>query len=131
SDLQTATSLAMTYISNLGMGPTLLAIPNSPMGGVPMPVLKTADELLRQLFEETKRLVREKDFVVHAVANALLEREELIGSELDDVFRYAELSHPDGAKAFERRPLVLSWPFVQMGAVVHIAYPADETAEVA
>ena len=131
SDLQTATSLAMTYISSLGMGPTLLAIPSSPMGGIPMPVLRTADELLRQLFEETKRLVLQKDFVVHAVANALLEREELIGSELDDVFRYAELSHPDGAKTFERRPLVLSRPFEQIGEEQHAAIPAVAQAAAA
>ena len=131
SDLQNATAAALTYISALGMGPTLLAIPSSPMGGIPLPVLRTADELLRQLFEETKRLIREKEFAVHAVASALLEKQELIGTELDDVFRYAELSHPDGEKAFQRRPLVLRKPFEEIGEENRAAIPAVASAAAA
>src|SRR2546430_6361784 len=58
SDLQTATYLAMQYVGQLGMGPTLMAVPA--MGGMPPgPILRIADRLLDELFEETKRLVRE------------------------------------------------------------------------
>jgi hypothetical protein len=106
------------------MGPTLVSVPVSGVGQMPLPVIRVVDELLRQLMEETKRLIREKEFVVHAVANALLEKEELIGPELDDVFRYAELSHPDGEKAFERRPIVLRRPFEQLEREEHAAIPA-------
>jgi hypothetical protein len=44
---------------------------------------------------------------VHAVAAALIERKELIGSELDEVFAYADEAHPDKAAPFIRKPLVL------------------------
>jgi hypothetical protein len=63
--------------------------------------------MLSELFEETKRLIREKEYAVHAVAAALMERKELIGSELDDVFTYADEAHPDKATPFVRKPLVL------------------------
>ena len=39
------------------------------------------------LMDETKRLMQEKEYAVHAVAEALLEHGELIGDELEDVFR--------------------------------------------
>src|SRR5712692_3494850 len=101
SDLQTATYLAMMYIGSLGMGPTLLAVPNTLMGP-PGPVLKLADRLLDDLFEETKRLIREKEYAVHAVAGALMQKGELIGPELEEIFEAADLSNPEMAKPFER-----------------------------
>ncbi len=101
SDLQTATYLAMMYIGSLGMGPTLLAMPNTLMGP-PGPVLKLADRLLDDLFEETKRLIREKEYAVHAVAGALMQKGELIGPELEEIFEAADLSNPAMAKPFER-----------------------------
>ncbi len=128
SDLQNATARALAYIATLGMGPTLLAVPASPMGGVPTPVLRVADELLRQLFEETKRLIHEKEFAVHAVASALIEKEELIGTELDEVFKFAEMAHPDGAKAFERRPLALPKAFEEPERNGLAAIPAQVPA---
>jgi cell division protease FtsH len=130
-DLQSATAAALGYIAYHGMGPTLVSVPVSGVGQMPLPVIRVVDELLRQLMEETKRLIREKEFVVHAVASALLEKEELIGPELDDVFRYAELSHPDGEKAFERRPIVLRRPFEQLGVEEHAAIPAVASAAAA
>jgi cell division protease FtsH len=102
SDLQTATYLAMMYIGSLGMGPTLLAMPNTLMGP-PGPVLKLADRLLDDLFEETKRLIREKEYAVHAVAGALMQKGELIGPELEEIFEAADLSNPTMAKPFERK----------------------------
>jgi cell division protease FtsH len=102
SDLQTATYLAMMYIGSLGMGPTLLAMPNTLMGP-PGPVLKLADRLLDDLFEETKRLVREKEYAVHAIAGALMQKGELIGMELEEIFEAADLSNPAMAKPFERK----------------------------
>jgi len=101
SDLQTATYLAMMYIGSLGMGPTLLAMPSTLMGP-PGPVLKLADRLLDDLFEETKRLIREKEYAVHAVAGALMQKGELIGPELEEIFEAADLSNPAMAKPFER-----------------------------
>ena len=37
----------------------------------------------------------------------LIERQELIGSELDEIFAYADEAHPEKAAPFIRKPLVL------------------------
>jgi hypothetical protein len=67
--------------------------------------------MLDALFAETKRLVREKAPAVHAVANALLERQELIGEELDEIYAMVEEAHPEIKAVFERTLLVLQKPF--------------------
>ena len=107
SDLQQATSAALTYVARLGMGSTLMVAPANAVGGYPEAVLIMVDNMLQQLFAETKRLMSEKEFAVHAVANSLMEREELIGAELDEIFKYAEEAHPEKAAPFVRKPLVL------------------------
>jgi cell division protease FtsH len=107
SDLQTATYLAMDYVGQLGMGSTLLAMPPGSTMGPPGPVLRLADKLLDDLFEETKRLMREKEYAVHAIAGALLQRLELIGPELEEIFEAADISNPEMATPFERNPIVL------------------------
>lgn len=107
SDLQTATYLAMGYIGQLGMGPTLLTMGGSGAMTPPGPVLRLADRLLDELFSETKRLVREKEYAVHAIAGALIQRGELIGSELEEIFDAADLSNPEASKPFVRHPVVL------------------------
>jgi hypothetical protein len=107
SDLQTATYLAMSYIGVLGMGPSLLAVPASGAMTPPGPVLKLADRLLDDLYEETKRLVKEKEYAVHAIAGALAQKGELIGPELEELFEAADLSNPEAAKPFERKPIKL------------------------
>jgi cell division protease FtsH len=106
-DLQSATGAAMAYVGNFGMGPTLLAVPQSPMGGTSPQVLRLADHLLDALYVDTKRLMREKEYAVHAVANALLAKGELIGPELEEIFVYADEANPDRAKPFERKPVEL------------------------
>jgi cell division protease FtsH len=111
SDMQTATWLAMGYVGQHGMGPSLLAMPPNAMGGVPEPVLRIADRLLDLLYEDTRRLVRDKEQAVHAVANALLERQELIGEELAEVHALAEEAYPDLKRPFERKPVELPKPF--------------------
>ena len=107
SDLQNATGRALMYVAMLGMGSTLLVSPSSAMAGYPQPVLALADRMLQELFDETKRLITEKEYAVHAVAAALIERQELIGSELDEIFAYADEAHPEKATPFVRKPLVL------------------------
>ena len=126
SDLQNATNRAFTYVAMLGMGSTLLVAPTS-MAGFPPHVLMLADKMLQALYEETKRLIKEKEYAVHAVAAALIERQELIGSELDEVFAYADEAHPDKATPFVRKPLVLPTMddlMKQNGANGHVAVVA-------
>ncbi len=74
-----------------------------------------ADRLLMDLFEETKRLIGEKEYAVHAVAGALLERGELIGPELDEIFKWADEANPDQAGPFERSAIELPRPFEREG----------------
>ena len=56
---------------------------------------------------ETKRLMQEKEYAVHAVAQALMEKGELFGEELDEVFEAADAANPDLATPFQRRLLTL------------------------
>lgn len=112
SDMQTATWLALSYCGQHGMGPSLLAVPSTnALGGVPEPLMRVADKMLDELYAETRRLVREKAPAVHAVASGLLEKEELIGEELDEIYAMVEEAHPEITKPFERKPLVLRKPF--------------------
>ena len=112
SDMQTATWLAMSYCGQHGMGPSLLAVPSQDaLGSVSEPLMRVADAMLDQLFVETRRLVREKGAAVHAVANGLLEKGELIGEDLDEIFAVVAEAHPEVTTAFERKPLELSKPF--------------------
>ena len=106
-DLQSATNLALTYCSWFGMGSSLLVMPATQMGGMPMPSAKMADALLDDLMEETKRLIEEKRYAVDAVADALIEKGELIGVELDEVFAAADAAHPESAGPFERKIITL------------------------
>jgi cell division protease FtsH len=111
SDMQTATYLAMAYVGQHGMGPTLLAVQPNALGGIPEPLMRLADKMLDDLFQETKRLVRAKAEAVHAVANALLERQELIGEELDEIYTMVEEAHPELKDAFDRKPIDFPKPF--------------------
>ena len=106
SDLQNATNIAMRYVGVFGMGSTLLTFPPS-QGGVAPQVILLADRLLDDLFEETKRLIIEKEYAVHALASALLQKKELIGPELDEVFTYADEANPEKAVPFIRKPVKL------------------------
>jgi len=100
SDLWNATNTALSYIGAYGMGPTLVGLTSANPE-----TLRLAHFMLDHLYKETQRLIREKANAVHAVANALLEREELIGEELDEVFHMAEEAHPELIAPFERMPL--------------------------
>ena len=116
SDLLNATNIALRYCATFGMGSSLLVVPASGPLSYPMPIARMADSLLDTLMEETKRLIKEKEFAVHAVAASLIERGELIGSELEEVFAQTEAAHKDGAKPFERKVFALPRMFDDRGA---------------
>ena len=136
-DLESASMAALAYVGRFGMGSTLLTMQASAFG-TPGPAMQAADKLLDQLYEETKRLVREKEYAVHAVANALIQRGELIGIELEEVFEYADQSHPDKAGKFERKlvdlPKTTDWrhesdssALAAIAAAVGVAPPTPPT----
>ena len=105
SDLAGATGRAIWYASQWGMGPTKVVWPLKPGEMPPQPYVTAANELLDQLYAETERLVLQKMTAVHYVARALIERDELIGDELEEVFLEAESVDPTLAQPFERKLL--------------------------
>jgi cell division protease FtsH len=126
SDLQNATTLAMRYCSFFGMGSTLIVMPPDGPLKFPMPVTRMADQLLDILMVETKRLIHEKEYAVHAVAAALIEHKELIGRELEEVFEAADAANPGQAGPFERKLITLS-PLFKKSVIVEDDY--SETGE--
>jgi cell division protease FtsH len=108
SDLMIASAVALSYCGIFGMGSGLLVMPPQQSAlAYPMPIARMAASLLDTLMVETKRLIREKEHAVHAVAAALIERGELIGTELEEVFEAADAANPDAAGAFERQLFTL------------------------
>lgn len=105
SDLQGATMRAIFHVSQWAMGPTRLVWPLKPGDMPPPPFVTAANELLDQLYAETERLVLQKMTAVHYVARALIERDELIGEELEEVFLEAESVDPTLTQPFERKLL--------------------------
>lgn len=135
SDLQAASQLALSYCGLLGMGSGLLVMPpgQGPLS-YPMPVARMADSLLQTLMVETKRLVQEKSYAVHAVAAALIEHGELIGSELEAVFEAADAANPTAAGPFERKLFDLPRLFEDergSGAAGSATWPAEESGSAA
>jgi cell division protease FtsH len=103
SDLQGATARAIYHVSLYAMGPTKIVWPLKPGEMPAQPFVVAANELLDQLYAETERLLLQKMTAVHYVARALIERDELIGDELEEVFREAEAVDPMLARPFERK----------------------------
>ena len=98
-----ATLAAEDYVGGLAMGPTKILVPLRPDQPPIGPVLVAAHELLDQLYEETDRLLHEKEPAIHHLAKALIERDELIGDELEAVFAEVEAAHPQLLEPFERQ----------------------------
>jgi hypothetical protein len=94
---------ALAYVSVWAMGPTKIVMPGQVTAGANGPFLVAAHELLDQLYAETERLLLHKMTAVHYVARALIERDELIGTELEEVFAEAEAADPTLTRPFERK----------------------------
>jgi cell division protease FtsH len=103
SDLAAATQSAILYVARFGMGPTKIITPLQPSQLPPAPFVVAAHEMLDDLYAETERLLREKEPAIHHLAKALIERDELIGDELEEVFREVEAAHPELKDKFERK----------------------------
>ena len=105
SDLESATAWAEAYVGSYAMGPTKLILPVVNSAAPAGPVLTGAHELLDQLYEETDRLLHEKEPAIHYLARALIEHGELIGEELEAVFIEIETTYPYLRRPFERKVL--------------------------
>src|SRR4029078_7583639 len=58
-------------------------------------------ETLEALYAEAEVLLREREPPIHHLAKALIERDELIGDELEEVFAEVERAHPELLNKFE------------------------------
>jgi ATP-dependent Zn protease len=95
SDLQNATRLAAAYVGLFGMGKSLISvgvIEPTAMDGDPIRLLlsdpdrrKEMDELLDSCRRQVTELLERKRPVVEGIRDALLDREELIGDEIEEI----------------------------------------------
>jgi len=104
-DLRQATWAAATMVGIFGMGKDLYSfgtIPNELAGGSSIGTLlrdatvrEEVNGILAEARKEIEDLLREKGAIVEGVRDALLEREEIIGEEIDRLF--AELEERQGS----------------------------------
>lgn len=92
-DLANATQLALQYVAHWGMGETFFsaAATMAPERMYTDPALREeAEKLLRQAYTEVRALLERRRKALIAVAEALLEREELDSDEIEQLIREAE-----------------------------------------
>lgn len=100
ADLKIATATACMMVGAYGMGDSLtsfLAVPDTPFDAslvgrvLDNPGAKAEVEaILQSAKDETTKLIQEHSYMVEALRDALLEREELIGGEILEALRDAE-----------------------------------------
>jgi cell division protease FtsH len=98
SDLVNATANAAAYVGQFGMGKSLSSVgAMSPtmLDGDPIRAVlsdrdrkKEVDELLESSRRQVTALLREKRHVVEGIRDALLDREELIGDEIEELMAH-------------------------------------------
>jgi ATP-dependent Zn protease len=107
-DLRQATWAAATMVGLFGMGKELYSfgsIPDELAGGSSIGALmrdstvrEEVNTILAEARKEIEGLLREKSAIVEGVRNALLEREEIIGEEIDKLFAKLETrGEPQGS----------------------------------
>jgi cell division protease FtsH len=98
-DLQQATWAAATMVGLFGMGEGLYSfgtVPNEMAGSSIGALLRDAqvreeaNGILAEARKEIEDLLREKSAMVEGVRDALLEREEIVGDEIDELFSSLE-----------------------------------------
>ena len=96
SDLRVATLRAATMLGVLGMGESLLsyAVLDGDMGGTPLSeILRSPDarkqigDLLAECKVEATDILRRNEAAMRALAERLLEKEEVSGEELEEIMR--------------------------------------------
>jgi len=116
-DLQQATWAAATMVGLFGMGKGLYSfgtLPNEMAGSQVGALLRDgqvreeANGILAEARKEIEDLLREKSTMVEGVRDALLEREEIVGDEIDRLF--ADLESPDGSLPVPATPRGVSPP---------------------
>ena len=109
-DFRRATQLAGAIVGALGMEGSLYSpLAFQGMGQVaPDPQMKRMIErLLNQSMESVKRLLEENADFVHAIAEALLETDELGGDEVEDIAKRLNVAEPV-EESFDLAPAVVA-----------------------
>jgi cell division protease FtsH len=127
-DLLYATNVAAEMVGSHGMDGSLvsyLAVQNSAFSDTNIvgrvlgdPQGRAAVErLLQELKAEAKALLLDHTHLVEALRDALLEREELIGTQITDVLEAADAQHRQGARVLDvRTPAEIAGDAVAGGA---------------
>ncbi len=111
-DFASATQLAAAYVGAYGMDGTLtsyLAFANGLSGASPLSVPHAAERveaLLQKQFKEIKRLLEEHSEALIAVAEALIERDELVAEEIKQLAEEADAQRVARAVLSEYEPLI-------------------------
>ena len=101
-DLQAATEAAAQMVGSFGMGGSLISMDALRGAGGANIVAKVLgddfgrqqmDTILETARDEVRALLSQHSYLVEALRDALLERDELIGAEIEDVLRAAEFAH--------------------------------------
>lgn len=102
-DLQAATEAAAQMIGSFGMGHSLISLDAARGGGAAVNIVAKVlsdessraqmDAILDRARDEVRSLLSAHSYLVSALRDALLEREELIGVEITDVLTQAEMRH--------------------------------------
>ncbi|HET6965737.1 MAG TPA: AAA family ATPase, partial [Acidimicrobiales bacterium] len=123
-DLQAATEAAAQMVGSFGMAGSLVSL-DAAKGGAGVNIVSKVlsdeasreqmDRILDGARDSVRALLTQRGYLVEALRDALLQREELIGVEITDVLHRAESEHgtrvvdlrdatPDAAAAGEIRP---------------------------
>ncbi|MCR5176843.1 MAG: hypothetical protein K6C05_08330, partial [Anaerovibrio sp.] len=88
-DLENATVLAITMVNNMGMGKKIRAyIPWEalPVSPAAVDVYSEANDIIQREYETTLTIIREGKPAIKALADKLMERYQLTGPEIDEIF---------------------------------------------
>ncbi len=87
-DFKHATGVALEYIGLCGMDGTLIS---AGVEGVKVPKLdERVEDLLQSQFKAIKRLLQEHNEALMAIAEALIERDELVAEEIEQLIKEAD-----------------------------------------
>uniref|UniRef100_A0ACD5VMC7 Uncharacterized protein n=1 Tax=Avena sativa TaxID=4498 RepID=A0ACD5VMC7_AVESA len=103
NDLHTATELAQYMVSNCGMSDAIgpVHVRERPSADMQSRIDEEVVKLLREAYERVTRLLKKHEKQLHALANALLERETLNADEINKVVHpYQEPQLPFQEEAF-------------------------------
>ena len=115
-DLQAATQSAAQMVGAFGMAGTLVSLDalNGPGQGnlvakvlADEPAAKAVEDILEHARDEVRTLLTNRRYLVAALRDALLERDELVGNEIADVLTEAE-ENASGSAIDLRDPAALT-----------------------